>query len=312
MTRCPGPRPPGALKVIAVVVSFNRRDLVLEVLGAIAAQTRPPDHVVVVDNASGDGSARAVRSAFPQVEVIQLGRNVGGAGGFALGLSRSLDEGADAVWLLDDDAVPKPDALGALVRAWTSYDGAPPAAVASRVVWVDGTEHRMNIPRRRRGGSANQALRARAVGCEPIRSASFCSILLDGDAARQEAAPIADYFLWNDDFEYTARLLRRRTGLLAPASVVVHKTVDHYNSGSNPGPRFFYDVRNMVWMLGRSAALSPSERAFFAIVTSRRVVRTIARSANRATLVRQLLRGLRAGLVSGPRPTEEVLATVRR
>ena len=43
MTRCPGARPPGALKVIAVVVSFNRRDLVLEVLGAIAAQTRPPD-----------------------------------------------------------------------------------------------------------------------------------------------------------------------------------------------------------------------------------------------------------------------------
>ena len=78
-----------------------------------------------------------------------------------------------------------------------------------------------------------------------MRTASFCSLLVDAEVARREALPIADYFLWNDDFEYTARILRSRVGLFCPASVVVHKTATYYNSGSAPGDRFYYDVRNM-------------------------------------------------------------------
>jgi len=299
------------LRVVAVVVSYNRRDLVLETLGAVLAQDPAPGRVVLVENASTDGTAAAVREAYPGVDLLELARNTGGAGGFALGVAAGLRRRADVLWLLDDDAVPEPGALAALLGSYEAYGGpVPPAAVASKAVWVDGRIHRMNVPRRRRGATPAQVRLARDVGCTPMRTASFCSLLVDGEVARREALPIADYFLWNDDFEYTARILRGRVGLYCPASVVVHKTATYYNSGSAPGDRFFYDVRNMAWMLLRSRGLAPPERAFFTIVALRRWVRTVYRSHERRPLVRDLGRGLVAAVARPPRPTRDVLGDV--
>ena len=76
---------------------------------------------------------------------------------------------------------------------------------------------------------------AATVGCLPIRSASFVSVLVDADVCRQRGLPQADYFLWNDDFEFTTRLLRGNTGLLCPASVVTHKTAAFAATDTDPG-----------------------------------------------------------------------------
>ena len=301
-------QPSGHERVVAVVVSYNRRDLVLETIGAVRAQDPPPAEVVLVENASSDGTADAVRSAYPDVRVLALPRNTGGAGGFALGVAAAVRGGADLLWLLDDDGVPEPGALAALLTARRAYRGpVPPAAVASKAVWVDGRIHRMNVPRRRRGATPTEIRLAREVGCTPMRTASFCSLLVDGAAARSEALPVADYFLWNDDFEYTARLLRSRVGLFCPGSVVVHKTTTYYNSGTAPGDRFYYDVRNMAWMLLRSPGLAPVERAFFTVVALRRWLRTLYRAHRRGPMVRDLGRGLVAAARRGPRPTPVAL-----
>jgi len=104
-------------RVAAVVVTYNRRDLLLESLAAVLAQTRAPDKVIVVDNASEDGTAAAVRDRFPSVHLAELRRNSGGAGGFAGGMALALADGADLIWLMDDDTVPEPGALSALLRA---------------------------------------------------------------------------------------------------------------------------------------------------------------------------------------------------
>lgn len=297
--------------VVAVVVAYDRRALVLEVLAAVLAQDPRPAEILLIDNASSDGTAQAVRSRFPSVRLMELTRNTGGAGGFAVGIGEATAGKADLAWLLDDDAVPEPGALAALLDAHARYPGrTPPAAVASRVVWVDGRLHRMNVPRRRRDATRRDRRAAAAVGCTPMRSASFCSLLVDLRAARREPLPVADYFLWNDDFEYTARLLRARPGLLCPASVVVHKTATFYSSGSAPGDRFYYDVRNMIWMLTRSRALAPSERLLFAAVTARRWARTLYRAPSRTALCSIMLRGIVHGLRRGPSPTRTVLADV--
>src|SRR5262249_14986996 len=113
----PGPLMTGAPKVTAVVVTYNRRDLLLESLAAVLAQNRAPDSVIVVDNASADGTADAVRKAFPGVQLAELARNSGGAGGFAAGLALALAGAADLIWLMDDDTVPEPGALAALLAA---------------------------------------------------------------------------------------------------------------------------------------------------------------------------------------------------
>ena len=301
----------GAPAVTAVVVTYNRRDLLLESLAAVHGQGRAPDAVIVVDNASEDGTPAAVRDAFPAVRLAELRRNSGGAGGFAGGIALALAEDADLIWLMDDDTVPEPGALGALLAArdrMTARAGRAPALVASRVLWTDGREHPMNTPRRKPFAAKAERLAASAVGCVPIRSASFVSILVDAGECRRRGLPRADYFLWNDDFEFTTRLLRGNTGLLCPASVVVHKTRTFGSTDADPGDRFFYEVRNKIWMFKDRAPLAPLERLAYGGSTLRRWARTFARSHDRRTLRESLFRGIAAGVRTSPRPTDEVLA----
>jgi len=297
-------------RVVAVVVTWNRRALLTESLDALAAQTRPLDAVVVVDNASDDGTAQAL-AARSDVEVHTLTRNTGGAGGFAYGLAAALRDDADLIWLMDDDTVPSADALQALLDARAGYPGdVAPALVASRVVWTDGRAHPMNTPRPNPFARRAERVAADAVHCVPVRSASFVSVLVDAEVCKRRGAPIADYFLWNDDFEFTTRLLRGNVGLLCPASLVVHKTRTFGSTDADPGERFFFEVRNKIWLLTRSRSLAPVERLVYTASTLRRWARTITGSSDRGVLWRALGRGLLAGVRRGPRPNKEVLAGV--
>ncbi len=297
-------------RVTAVLVAYNRVDLLTHALDALAAQTRPVDQVVVLDNNSDDDSA-AVAAAHPVgARVISLDRNTGGAGGFAAGIAAALHVPADAVpewvWLMDDDTIPTPDALAELLRAADTYDG-PVALLGSRVVWHDGRDHPMNTPRRRPRVAAELMDRADQAGAVPVRSSSFVSMLVNTRAVEHFGLPIADYFIWNDDFEYSCRLLRHGTGLYVPASVVEHRTKTFGATDADPGPRFYYEVRNKIWMITRSSALAPFERVLYTGASVRRWVRTFARSKNRGVLVLAALRGLRDGVIRRPKATVDVL-----
>ena len=296
-------------RVVAVVVTWNRRQLLEESLAALAAQTHAPIEVVVVDNASTDGTTDLLRDSYAHLDVVHLGANTGGAGGFAAGIERALTHEPDLVWLLDDDTVPTTTAAAELVRAWSTYrgQGGRPAVLASRVVWTDGRDHPMTTPRRKPGASRTEVAAARSVGAVPIRSASFVSIMCDADVVGERGLPVADYFLWNDDFEYSTRLIRDRVGLYVPSSVVEHKTKVFGSTDADPGERFFFEVRNKVWMFTRSTSLSPAEKVLYGGSTARRWARTFARSEDRATLARGLRRGLATGLRTAPRHNADVL-----
>ncbi|KQT89682.1 hypothetical protein ASG49_16520 [Marmoricola sp. Leaf446] len=294
--------------VVAVVVTWNRRALLAESLAAVLGQTHAPAAVVVVDNASTDGTAEDLVGR-DDLDVVALSLNTGGAGGFAAGIAQALTHDPDLVWLLDDDTVPTETALAELVRVHRDHaPGSPrPAVLASRVVWTDGRDHPMNTPRPRPGAPRAVREAAAAVGAVPVRSASFVSLACDAAAVRERGLPVADYFLWNDDFEYSTRLVRGGTGLYVPTSVVVHKTRVFGATDADPGERFFYEVRNKVWLFSRSTGLAPHEKVLYAGSTVRRWSRTLARSQDRPTLLRGLARGLRAGVLEAPRPTASVL-----
>ncbi|MFD6054782.1 glycosyltransferase [Agromyces sp. NPDC060279] len=297
-------------RVVAVVVAYNRRDLLVEVLEALSAQETPLAKVVVVDNASTDDSAAVALAHGELVDLVRLERNTGGAGGFAAGMAVALDEHApDWLWLMDDDTVPTPSALRELLGA---VDGSEYVVAGSRVVWTDGTDHPMNTPRQNpfAGGAERRA--AAEHGGLAIRSTSFVSMLVRADVVRAIGLPIADYFIWNDDFEYSTRALRGRRGLHVPASVVVHKTKVLGASDADPGPRFYYEVRNKLWMLRRSASLSPVEKAVYGASSVRRWLRTFLRSGDRAVLRDGWRRGYRDGTRTRPRPNRMSLAGLGR
>jgi len=226
------------MKVIAAVVSYNRAELLRQCLTAIAGQTRPVDGLIVVDNASTDGAAEVARQHEAAPQVTALKQNIGGAGGFACCLELALTEGADYVWLMDDDTIPTSTALAELVAVIDNYPGKL-ALLGSRAIWTDGSDHPMNTPRQRWRASANEVASAQKVGGMPIRTSSFVSMLVAADVVRQVGLPCADMFIWNDDFEFSARVLRRGRGLYVPASVVEHRTARLAGADDDPGDRFY-------------------------------------------------------------------------
>ncbi len=296
---------------VAVVVAYNRRDLLLESVEAILAQTVAPDAVIVVDNASDDGSADALAERHPEVDIVRLERNTGGAGGFTIGIALALQRGsARWVWLMDDDTVPKPTALEALLAG---VDGREDVALASsRVVWQDGRDHPMNTPRPKPFARVAEREAAVVGGTVPIRSSSFVSMLVRTDRVRQTGLPIADYFLWNDDFEFSARTIRGARAVYVPASVVVHKTKRRADTDVDPGDRFFNEVRNKTWLFLRSRGLNPGEKVLYFGATLRRWARTIVRSKRKRMMLGYLGRGLVAGVTRPPRTNDQVLAGLGR
>ncbi|MDO5034499.1 MAG: glycosyltransferase [Actinomycetaceae bacterium] len=294
-------------RVVAVVVAWNRQDLMVQTLDGLATQTRPPQAVVVIDNASTDNSAAIARAHQAVSEVLTMPQNLGGAGGFAAGIARAVNHwNADYVWIMDDDTVPTETALEALLDAAEQYPGQP-AILASKAIWTDGREHPMNRPRRRPLLDPTLAKHAEEIGAIPIRTASFVSIMIDRRAIDADGLPQAAYFLWNDDFEYTARLLRRRIGLYVPASVVVHKTKKFGDSSADPGPRFVNEVRNKLWMYTRSSALNPVEKVLYGGKSVLRWALTIKNSADPQALIGYAGEGIKQSSLA-PKPTAEVLA----
>ena len=296
-----------AARTVAVVVAYNRRDLLIEVLDALAVQSVPVASIVVVDNASTDDTAELVRERYPHVDLVSVARNTGGAGGFAIGAARALvRQKADLVWLMDDDTVPTETALAALLAS--VGDDSEVTVAGSRVVWTDGQDHPMNTPRTKPFVGAAERAAAQARGAVPVRSSSFVSMLVRADALREHGLPIADYFIWNDDFEFSTRLLRRSRGFFVPGSVVVHKTVKLGATDVDPGARFYYEVRNKVWLIRLSRSLSPAEKVLYSGSSLRRWARTFRASANRPLLLTGLRSGLRDGFRSRPRPNRVALA----
>ena len=183
---------------------------------------------------------------------------------------------------MDDDTVPEPGALQAMLDARALPPGRAaradrqPGGVDRRAPAPD--EHPADQAVRQQGGAPRRG-RGR-VPADPVGV-----VRVDPGRRRRlprpGACPQADYFLWNDDFEFTARLLRGQAGLLCPASVVVHKTAAFGSTDADPGQRFFYEVRNKVWTLRAGSALAPAERLLYGGSTLRRWARTFAKSSDR-------------------------------
>lgn len=282
----------GRPRVIAVVVTYNRLELLRQCLGAIAAQSRPPDETIVIDNASTDGTAAAMSAQSPQVTLISMKRNLGGAGGFHEGIRAAYARHADWIWLLDDDTIARADALAELLGGLDRADGLPaPALLASRVNWRDGEPHPMNMPIVRRR-HLDLLVGACERGLLPLRASTFVSLLLGREAVAAHGLPLRQFFYQADDIEYTSRILRGRVGYLVPESIVEHRTkLPHTALSDGDGRKFYYHARNTLFM-ARGASWTRAEKPQLVWVFLESSARHLRANRFSAASVRTVLRAL--------------------
>jgi GT2 family glycosyltransferase len=230
-------------QVSAVVVSFNRLDKLKNVIASIEAQTRKPDRLIIIDNASTDGTAAFLESVESPltIEAVSLPENIGGAGGFSEGMARAYARGADFVWIMDDDCYPANDALDLLLAG---YDDAVSALgpevpfACSLVQFTDGSICEMNNPETTWDWARLIAKGSRSV---MVRSCSFVSVLFPRWVLEKHGLPYSEYFIWFDDHEYTLRVTGTCPGVQVLDSVVVH------DMGENKGVNFGLIDRKNAW-----------------------------------------------------------------
>lgn len=236
------------MKVIAVVVTYNRYELLRECLNAISTLTTKPQMVVVVNNASTDKTFAYLSKldTDPFYKIANLKDNIGGAGGFSYGIRLAMQEGCDYVWLMDDDTIPQADSLTHLCNCVKSDDNI--GFANSRVEWIDGTEHIMNMP------SYVHKDEPKDSKCRLIESASFVSLLVKSEAIKRLGLPYKEFFIWCDDLEYTQRIVNADyKGVLVSDSIVLHKTKENYGPSIDTAPvasawKFYYGQRNSMFM----------------------------------------------------------------
>lgn len=278
----------------AVIVTFNRRELLAESVAAVLGQTSPPESVLVVDNASDDGSREMLAERFPEVDIVTLQRNEGGAGGFHEGVKHAHARGYAHLWLMDDDTIPARTALAELLAAHqTSTDA---ALIASKVVWTDGRLHPMNRPFLAWNDTERMIAAAEsASGLVPLRAATFVSLLLDCQTVDRHGLPEKRYFIWSDDISYTARVLREEPGFIATRSVAVHKTQTPHTAVTSSGDRFYFHVRNSIYMF-RGNAWSGREKVSLVRYYVGSILEFLRRESYRRHALGVVARGLHDGL----------------
>jgi len=110
--------------VITVILNTNRKEDTLACLKSLAESTYPNHRVIVLDNASSDGSVEAIRSQFPAAEIIQLHQNLGYAGNNNIGIEAALQQGADWVFVLNEDTIVAPDCFDHFIQAAAEKEAA--------------------------------------------------------------------------------------------------------------------------------------------------------------------------------------------
>jgi len=196
--------PLGEDAVVAVVVTRYRSELLVDSLKVIATQSRPPDHLIVVDNGP-DQPAREVVAACPLPTTYLLShRNLGGAGGFALGILTALAMGAGWVWLADDDGRPADETVLATLLAEATRRG---LAEVSPVVADIDTPERLAFPLRR-GLTWKRTARELGTNFLPGIASLFNGALFR--AATLDVIGVPDYrlFFRGDEVEIHRRLVR--------------------------------------------------------------------------------------------------------
>ena len=245
------------MKINCVVVTYNRLELLKECLQAIEKQTYEIHKIVIINNSSTDGTFEFLNSlsGSDKYLIVHTEENVGGAGGFNLGLKHSVLAGCDYTWLMDDDTIPEPTALQELVNSASISNVGTIGFVCSQVNWIDGTQHVMNRVSVCQDKNGNP-IRVEENGNSACKCklCSFVSVMVNTEAVMELGLPIKEFFIWCDDLEYTIRIYKAGyTCLFADKSIVLHKTKTNYAPSIDKAPaemagRFYYQARNVCYI----------------------------------------------------------------
>ncbi|WGI18797.1 glycosyltransferase family 2 protein [Latilactobacillus sakei] len=233
--------------VCAIVVTYNRKSLLVECLEALG-KNKEVKHIVVVNNNSSDGTREYLETLDKEFYIIENStHNLGGAGGFSLGMELAYKRtNAKYFWIMDDDTIANFNAASELVEKATLLKNNF-GFLCSNVRWTDGSS--CNIPM-----AAKNWPELTTEGLVGVTQGTFVSILVSRDTVDKFGIPTKELFIWGDDTEYTVRVTQDNPSYFVKDSIVIHKTPNNLsgitlkNDSLDRVNRYFYLYRNLIFI----------------------------------------------------------------
>ncbi|MBL8092747.1 MAG: glycosyltransferase family 2 protein [Anaerolineales bacterium] len=240
--------------ITAVVLNTNRKDDTLACLQALAVSGYANLRVIVLDNHSTDGSAEAIGARFPAVQVVSLERNLGYAGNNNVGIRLALEQGADWIFVENEDTLVEPGCFDALIAAtqadprigvigplvYTFDPGRTISSGGGRVLWTVAD-------------AENIAMGAEDVGqlrAGPVDFINGCGLLISRQAVERVGALDDSFFIYFEETDWCQRV--RKAGFevwFEPKAVMRHKAPITW-AGFGPST-LYYMTRNRIRFFAR-------------------------------------------------------------
>jgi GT2 family glycosyltransferase len=243
--------------VAAVILNTNRRDDTLACLSSLQKQTYANLKIIVLDNACTDGSNEAIRACYPQVEIITLEKNLGYAGNNNTGIQAALQQGADWVFVINEDIILDEDAIRQMVETTQSDPG---IGIAGPMVYhhdepqiIQSAGGRLDVNWQAFHRGQNEPDRGQYAQTEAVDWISGCAILVRRAVIEQLGMLDERFFYYFEETEWCTRA--RKNGwkiLFVPAAKIWHKGVQ---VNYRPGPNVtYYATRNRFLMMSKHRA----------------------------------------------------------
>jgi GT2 family glycosyltransferase len=240
-----------------VILNTNRREDTLECIGSLDNSTYRNHAIIVLDNQSSDGSVEAVQAAFPSVQIIRLQSNRGYAGNNNVGIAAAIEQGADWVFVLNEDTILAPDSLDRLVEIGESD---PAIGIVGPMVYHHDTPDVIQSA----GGvlgphwdsihlGRDERDEGQFVDPHAVDWISGCGILVRREAITQAGMIDERFFYFWEETEWCIRIGRAGWKIVhVPQAKMWHKGVTVDNQ---PKPSVtYYATRNRLLTLSKHQA----------------------------------------------------------
>jgi rhamnopyranosyl-N-acetylglucosaminyl-diphospho-decaprenol beta-1,3/1,4-galactofuranosyltransferase len=236
--------------VAVVVVTYNRADLLTRMLAGLAASEHRPDAVIVVDNASTDHTADVLEAAegLP-LQVLRPAENLGGAGGFHLGVETAFEQGWDRIWLMDDDVVPAPGCLGVLMAQdedclMSVREDTTGALVEKAAVTFD-LRNPLKIKPKTAMVETTYGTRAAMPERVEVENVAFEGFMCRRRVVEAIGLPDPSFFIFYDDVDFALRARRAGFRIWAVRDAVLVRQLDFDQQHDLGGWKGYYMYRNL-------------------------------------------------------------------
>lgn len=243
--------------VYVIILNSNRRGDTLACLESLSRSSYKNLRIIVLDNKSTDGSVEAIRSAFPDVQLIGLAENLGYAGNNNVGIQEALKRGADWVLVLNEDTILDPDCLSELVKVGESD---PQIGIVGPLVY----HHNEPSVIQSAGGMLGKYWQSQHLGQNELDQGQFkaphrvewisgCAILVRKAVIEQVGMLDVNFFIYWEETEWCIRAARGGWQIFnVPRAKLWHKGVQR---DYQPKPSFtYYGTRNHLLTLSKHKA----------------------------------------------------------